>query len=1053
MSTAVALDLSPVARELGLRPAQVESVIALLDDKNTVPFITRYRKDQTGGLDEEQIRHIESRVTKLRLLDQRKATILRSIDSQGKLTPELAAQIQACDSFKQLEDLYLPFKPQKQTLATAARERGLEPLADEILAAAPTCQNLDARAADFVNPDRQVPSPAEALLGAGHIIAERYSERADLRAKLRAILERTGKLVSTKIGDDKEAKAAKETAKTAPEPEAAASTEPTAAETSPPPAQAAPAEAAATVNGPSASGERSQIADGEGPRTEAGNGNQFEPAGGQQPVSTLAALETDPGTAAAPGAHAAPAADVPAPASAPPAAQGATAKPVATAKKSAKEARTAKKAAAKAAKDSRLTAVFRDFFQFAEALSKIPPHRVLAINRGERAKILRVKIEADEAALEQAAQETLVPADHPHADFLRGCARDALHRLILPSLEREFRREFTDRAEAKAVEVFAHNLRNLLLQPPIRGRRVLAIDPGFRSGCKVVALDEFGSPVENGVVNITGKAKEGEPDPREVAKGKLAEMITRNNCSVVAIGNGTGCRDTEALIADLIAQQFADKDVAYVIVNEAGASVYSTNPIGREEFPNLDATVRGSISIGRRLQDPLSELVKIEPPNIGVGMYQHDVKQKHLRSSLDAVVESCVNFVGVNLNTASVSLLKYVSGLNALTARRVYEHRVQSGPFTSREQLKEIAGLGDATFVQAAGFLRITDGANPLDATWIHPESYTIAGRVLEKLGFQLSELTDKEALARLAAKAAEVNVAELAGELGVGELTLKDILAQLARPGHDPREDLPPPLFKREILKFEDLKPGMELRGSVLNVVDFGAFVDIGLKDTGLVHISQMSNRYVKDPHDVVSVGDIVRVWVKDIEKERRRVSLTMVAPGSERTRPERRERTDQRQQGGPGGGGGDRGPRRRHDRPRRPPQHAPAGQSGPAAGAPEGAAVAATAQGQATQTAPPPKKPYTGGGRGGPPGAKRPFKQHKPPPPPPKLTKAKQEGRVPLQTFAELAVFLKKKAEGEPKPVAAPPPPAAEREEPSTAEPEAAEAPQQPAETVSEP
>ncbi len=654
--------------------------------------------------------------------------------------------------------------------------------------------------------------------------------------------------------------------------------------------------------------------------------------------------------------------------------------------------------------------MFRDFFQFSEALGKIPPHRVLAINRGERAKILRVKIEADTAALEQAAQEMLVPADHPHADFLRGCARDALQRLILPSLEREFRREFTDRAEAKAVEVFAHNLRNLLLQPPIRGRRVLAVDPGFRSGCKVVALDEFGSPVENNVVNITGKAKEGEPDPRDAAKGKLAELIARNQCSVVAIGNGTGCRDTEALIADLIAQKLADQDVAYVIVNEAGASVYSTNPIGREEFPNLDATVRGAISIGRRLQDPLSELVKIEPPNIGVGMYQHDVKQKHLRSSLDAVVESCVNFVGVDLNTASVSLLRYVSGLNALTARRVYEHRVQRGPFTAREQLKEIAGLGDATFVQAAGFLKITDGENPLDATWIHPESYAIAGRVLERLGFQVSELSDKEALARLAAKAAEVNVTELASELGVGELTLKDILAQLARPGHDPREDLPPPLFKREILKFDDLKPGMELRGSVLNVVDFGAFVDIGLKDTGLVHISQMSNRYVKDPHDVVSVGDIVRVWVKDIEKERRRVSLTMVAPGTERPKPERRERTDQKPQG-------DRGPRRRQDRGRRPPQHAGTGQT-TQAGPAGSVAGAATAEGQVTtQTAPPAKRPYTGGPGHGPAG-KRPFKKQKPPPPPPKLTKAKQEGRVPLQTFAELAVFLKKKQDGEEKP-----------------------------------
>jgi uncharacterized protein len=837
MSTTATIDLSPLARELGLRPQQVENVVALLDASNTVPFITRYRKDQTGGLNEEQIRQVEARITRLRLLEQRKHTILRSIDAQGKLTPELAEQIQTADSFRQLEDLYLPYKPKKQTLATTARERGLEPLADEIAAAAETCRDLDARAADFVNLDRQVGTAAEALLGAGHILAEHFSERADLRAKLRSIVERTGKLV-----------------------------------------------------------------------------------------------------------------------------------------------------AAKGTEDEKAAAAFRDFFEFSEPLHKVPPHRVLAINRGERAKVLRVKIDADSAGLEKTAEEMLVPPEHSHADFLRGCARDALNRLILPSLEREFRRELTDRAEAKAVEVFARNLRNLLLQPPIRGRRVLAIDPGFKSGCKVVALDEFGNHLENAVVHVTGK----EEQRREAAKAKLAEMITSHQASVVAIGNGTACRETEAVVADLISQQFADRDVAYVIVNEAGASVYSTNAVGREEFPDLDATVRGAISIGRRLQDPLSELVKIEPPNIGVGMYQHDVKAKHLSASLDAVVESCVNFVGVDLNTASVSLLKYVSGLNALTARRVFEHRAQQGPFKTREQLKDVPGLGEATFVQAAGFLRIQNGENPLDATWIHPESYAVAQRVLEKLGFSVAELSDKDALARLSAKTAELNTAELAQELNVGELTFKDILTQLARPGRDPREDLPAPLFKREVLKLEDLHPGMELRGSVLNVVDFGAFVDIGLKDTGLVHISQLANKYVKEPHEVVAVGDVVRVWVMSIDKERRRVSLTMILPGTERTKPERRARPEPKP--------GEERPapakrRRRRDRgqrPQQPPQQAPIGQAGTAV-------AAAAPPAQTVEKRPPPRKPP------------------RPAAPPPKLSKAKKEGREPLRTFAELAVFIKEQKPGD--------------------------------------
>ena len=872
MGFTTTIDLASVAHALALPLDRVEQVVRLLDAGNTVPFITRYRKDQTGGLDEEQIRQIEARVGRLRQLAERKQTILRSIEGQGKLTPELAAAIEAANSTKRLEDLYLPFKPKKQSLATAARERKLEPLAKEILSGSLSAADLDTRAKDFIDPDKQVATAADALLGVGHILAEDFSEHADLRERLRRILKRAGKLVSIKT----------------------------------------------------------EIAEKQG-----------------------------------------------------------------------KE--------------------FRDYFEYSEQLTKIPPHRVLAINRGEKAKMLRVRIDADTEELYRTADELLVPAEHPHGDFLRGCARDALARLVLPSLERELRRELTESAETHAVGVFAKNLRNLLLQPPVRGRRVLAVDPGFKSGCKLAVLDEFGSLVDHAVVHLIGKAEK-----KVEARAKIAELIKTHNVSAAALGNGTACRETEEVLAELVANELKDDGVAYVIVNEAGASVYSTSPIGREEFPNYDATLRGAISIGRRMQDPLSELVKIDPANIGVGLYQHDVKGKHLRTSLDAVVESCVNYVGVDLNTASPALLRYVSGLNQLTARRVYDHRTAHGPFKSLEQLKDVSGFGEATFVQAAGFLKISDGENPLDGTWIHPESYVAAQRVLEKLGCSATELTKKEAIAELAEKAAALNLDELAAELSVGPLALKDIVAQLTRPGRDPREDLPAPIFKRGILKLEDLAAGMELFGSVLNVVDFGAFVDIGLHDSGLVHVSQLANRYVRDPHEVVAVGDIVKVWVMEIDKGRRRVSLTMIAPGTRRgeggpgKHPAKQEgQSDQAEKSGEG----------RPRRPRRPPrQSAPAAAGTPQ---PEGAVVvAATESGTRPSSAPQqqrpprprferpsgPRKPY-----GAPP--PKPHYQPKPKPAPlVPLSDAMKKGKEPLRTFGDLKQFFEIKPEEPPVPVGSP-------------------------------
>ncbi len=771
------IDLKMLARDVGLPVPKAARTLDLLDEGNTIAFITRYRKDQTGGLDEEQVRQVRDAAAKRRQLAERKEAILKSIASQNRLTEELQAQIKAAKSTKQLEDLYLPYKPKKQTLATLARQRGLQPLANEILAGAAAATDMRQRASDFVASEKELPTVELVLLGVRHLLAEQFSERADARVTLRPLLLRTGRLVSTR------------------------------------------------VESPSGPGE---VEDGAGEQT-----------------SISRAPASEPGAPL--GRH-------------------------------------------KNKKRANLHAAYQDYFDYSEPISRIPPHRVLALNRGEREKVLRLRIEGDTEQMYGVAAKLLVAADHPHVRFLRECVRDALGRMVLPSLEREVRRELTDRAEQHAVHVFAKNLRKLLLQPPVRGRGVLAIDPGFRSGCKLAVLDEFGNLLANTVVYIVGKDQ-----LVQQARAQIAALVKKYQIPLIAIGNGTACRETETLVAKVINEELAGTVVNYVIVNEAGASVYSTSPIGREELPDADPVVRSTMSIGRRLLDPLSELVKINPANIGVGMYQHDVKSKPLRASLDTVVESCVNFVGVDVNTASPALLSYVSGLNQLTARRVYEHRRTHGPFRNRQQLLQVPGIGQATYIQAAGFLKITDGDNPLDSTWIHPESYAVAEQLLTRLGSSVAELSTMQGpdrrgntggstgTASLAECAAALDLPAVAAELDVGELLLQDLLACLTRPGRDPRDDLPPPVFRSDIMKLDDLRPGMELRGPVLNVVDFGAFVDIGMSDSALVHISQLANRYVLDPHDVVSVGDVLTVWVVDIDRERRRVSLTAIPPGQE--------------------------------------------------------------------------------------------------------------------------------------------------------------------------
>jgi uncharacterized protein len=879
MASTTLIDLGQIAQRLGLPSAAVEAVVRLLDDGNTVPFITRYRRDQTGGLDEVAIRLIAENVGRARQLADRKQTILRTIQGQGKLTAALEQQIGAAESPKQLEDLYLPFKPRKLSLAEVARQRRLEPLAREILAADPAAVDLDARALDFVDPDAQVATVADVLLGVGHIIADDFSARADVRQRLRGILHAQARLTSQRA---------------------------------------------------------------EGPE----------------------------------------------------------------------KAQT---------KDEKR---FRDFFSYSEHVQRVPPHRVLAINRGERAKLLKVRIDGPVEEMQAAAEALLVPPGHPHAEFLRGCVRDSLTRLVLPSLDRELRREMTEYCESHAVEVFARNLRNLLLQPPVAGRRVLALDPGFKSGCKAVAIDECGNPLEHAVLHIIGKAEQ-----RAAAAARIVEMVKAHACSVVAIGNGTAGRATESLVAELVAGELQSLDVGYAIVNEAGASVYSTSGYGREELPGHEAAVRGAISIGRRLQDPLSELVKIEPANIGVGLYQHDVKARHLHTSLDAVVESCVNYVGVDVNTASPALLRYVSGLNQTTARNLHEWRAKNGPFTSRRQLLDVPGFGEAAFIQSVGFLKIAGGAEPLDSTWIHPESYEVAGKVLERLGGTPEDLSSRDRAAALADRAAAVDIGTLSAELGVGRLLLADIVEQLARPGRDPREDLPKPFFKKGVLKLEDLQPGMELLGSVLNVVDFGAFVDIGLHDSGLVHVSQLSSQFVRDPHEVVSVGQIVRVWVLEIDKTRRRVALTMIDPAQ--PRQQGRPGAGRRQQQGEAGGqrddrdqqGRSRGGRRRP---------LPTGQSQPQS-QPQPHSRSQSQSQEASSRRPPP----AGGrrGRGRPqrqePGPRvyttKTDKTVKP------LTQEMREGRAPLRTFGDLKQFFASREEQEPQAADAPPPPPAAEEGPA--------------------
>ena len=705
-----------IAHELGLKADQIASAVQLFDEDNTMPFIARYRKEVTGGLDEEQLRAIQARLKYLRRLEERKETVLKSIAEQGKLTPELEARILAAMVLQEVEDLYLPYKPKRRTRATVARERGLEPLAELLLAQEVTEGTLEQFAQDYLS--EEVPSVKDAYAGARDIVAEVVSEDADLR---KAVRERTfdkGLL-----------------------------------------------------------------------------------------ICAVADASLDP--------------------------QG----------------------------------KYQMYYEYAEPLKAIPPHRLLAINRGEKDGVLKVKVEAPvEKIVAEVVGRYLKNKRSVFAAQAREAAADGYKRLIAPSIERGLRGTSTDEADDHAIKVFATNLRHLLLQPPLRGKCVMGIDPGYRTGCKVALVDETAKFL--GGTTIYPHAPQKRWDE---ARGLLVSLITRGNVDVIAIGNGTASRETEALAAEAIAEA---RQGAYVMVNEAGASVYSASPLAREELPDMDVSMRGAVSIARRLQDPLAELVKIEPRSVGVGLYQHDVDQKKLAETLDAVVESAVNHVGVDLNTASPALLQYVSGVNKRVAKAIVRHRDAHGPFESRQGLRKVKGVGDKSFEQSAGFLKIPAGENPLDNTFIHPESYPVVEGLFILMGVQGDE---PDLAQRVRTFRVENDLAELAEVLEVGLPTLTDIFDNLIKPGRDPRDELPKPILRSDVLKMEDLQEGMILKGTVRNVVDFGAFVDIGVKQDGLVHVSKMADRYVKNPLEVVSVGDVVEVKVISIDLERGRIGLSM--------------------------------------------------------------------------------------------------------------------------------------------------------------------------------
>ena len=708
-----------LTEELQVKRWQVDAAVKLIDEGNTIPFISRYRKEVTGSLNDEQLRKLYERLVYLRNLEEKKEQVLSSIEEQGKLTEELKAQILAAETLVVVEDLYRPYRPKRRTRATIAKEKGLEPLA-ALITLQQTKVALEEEAQKYISEEKDVKTVDDAIAGAKDIIAESISDEADYRSWIRKQTMKKGKLVST-------------------------------------------------------------------------------------------------------------------------------------------------------AKDAEAESVYEMYYEFEEALSKLAGHRILALNRGEKEKFLTVKIEAPEDDILRYLEKQVIRQDNPYTTpVLKEVVEDSYKRLIAPAIEREIRSELTETAEDGAIEVFGKNLHQLLMQPPITGQVVLGWDPAFRTGCKLAVVDATGKVIGTTVIYPTAPTT---PAKIKASKDLLKKIIPKYHVSLISLGNGTASRESEQFIVELL-KEMPDQHVQYVIVNEAGASVYSASKLASEEFPKFDVGQRSAASIARRLQDPLAELVKIDPKSIGVGQYQHDMNQKKLGESLNGVVEDCVNKVGVDLNTASAPLLSYISGISSAIAKNIVAYREENGTFADRKQLLKVAKLGPKAFEQCAGFMRIQGGKNPLDATGVHPESYEAAAKLLEKQGFSLDDIRNGN-LTGLSLTIKDYK--KLAEELEIGEITLRDIVKELEKPARDPRDEMPKPILRTDVLEMKDLKEGMVLKGTVRNVIDFGVFVDIGVHQDGLVHISQITDKYIKHPLEAVSVGDIVDVKVMSVDLKKKRIQLTM--------------------------------------------------------------------------------------------------------------------------------------------------------------------------------
>ena len=710
--------IKAIASELNVRNNQVEAAVKLIDEGCTIPFISRYRKEATGALNDEQLRNLDERLKYLRNLEDKKTQVIASIAEQGLLTDELKNQIEKADTMVAVEDLYRPYRPKRRTRATIAKEKGLEPLANIIMLQM-TGEPVVKTAEEYVSEEKDVKTPEDAVAGAKDIIAESISDNADYRTRIRELTFKEGVLTS-------------------------------------------------------------------------------------------------------------------------------------------------------AAKDAEAKTVYEMYYNFSEPAAKMAGHRILAVNRGENEKILTVKIEAPVDKILSYLEKQIIVRDNQYTTgIIKEAIEDSYERLIAPSIEREIRNQLTETAEAGAIKVFGKNLEQLLLQPPITGHVVLGWDPAFRTGCKLAVVDATGKVLDTTVIYPTAPQNKVTE-----AKAVLKKLIKKYNVTLISVGNGTASRESEQVIVELLKE--LDTPVQYIIVNEAGASVYSASKLATEEFPNFDVGQRSAASIARRLQDPLAELVKIDPKSIGVGQYQHDMNQKKLGEALEGVVEDSVNKVGVDLNTASASLLEYISGISKAIAKNIVTYREENGRFDNRKQLLKVAKLGPKAFEQCAGFMRITGGSNPLDATSVHPESYDAAAQLLKKLGYSMEDITSG-GLKGLSGKVG--NVGGMAKELEIGELTLKDIIKELEKLGRDPRDEMPKPILRTDVMEMKDLTPGMVLKGTVRNVIDFGVFVDIGVHQDGLVHISQITNKkFIKHPLEAVSVGDIVEVKVLSVDEAKKRIQLTMI-------------------------------------------------------------------------------------------------------------------------------------------------------------------------------